>query len=279
MIVTVIGLGLIGGSFALDLKTKKIASKILGVDNNELHQKEALEYGIVDEIVSLDVAIKQSEVIILAIPVDSSIKLLPKILDNVTNQLVFDVGSVKHDIIEAVKNHKNRKYFVASHPMAGTEFSGPKAAFRGMFKDKTLIICNKQDNDPKILEKAEEIFKKLEMRLLYFDALQHDMNVAYVSHISHISSFALALTVLEKEQDESNIFNLAAGGFESTVRLAKSSSEMWTPIMMLNRKFILEVLDTYIEKLMDFKRSIRLKNPDEITELIQKSNDIKRILK
>jgi len=277
MIVTVIGLGLIGGSFALDLKTKKIASKILGVDNNELHQKEALEYGIVDEIVSLDDAIKQSEVIILAIPVDSSIKLLPKILDSVTNQLVFDVGSVKHDIIEAVKNHKNRKYFVASHPMAGTEFSGPKAAFRGMFKDKTLIICNKQDNDPKILEKAENIFKKLEMRLLYFDALQHDMNVAYVSHISHISSFALALTVLEK--DESNIFNLAAGGFESTVRLAKSSSEMWTPIMMLNRKFILEVLDTYIEKLMDFKRSIRLKNPEEITELIQKSNDIKRILK
>jgi prephenate dehydrogenase len=280
MKVSVIGIGLIGGSFALTLKEKGIADEVWGVDNDSSHQKKAKELGLVDEIRNLDEAISESDLIILATPVDAVIHLLPLILNKVkSNQVVIDAGSTKYGIIEAVFDHKNRGRFVATHPMWGTEFSGPEAAARDAFINKAAVICNKQESDADALDTVEKIYKKLGMHLVYMGAQEHDVHVAYVSHISHITSFALANTVLEKEKEEDAIFELASGGFESTVRLAKSNPVTWASIFMQNRENVLDVLNEHISQLRKFKACLEKENYEYLEELMINANKIKRILK
>lgn len=279
MTVAVIGIGLIGGSMALALKEKGFAQKVIGVDNNIQHQQKALERHIVDEIMDLDAAISAADVIILAIPVDASEKLLPVILEKIDQQVVMDVGSTKERIIELVKNHPKRKQFVATHPMWGTEYSGPEAAVADAFTSKAVVICNKEETNEAALQTVLDIYQTLGMHIVYMEALAHDLHAAYISHVSHITSFALANTVLEKEKEEDAIFQLASGGFESTVRLAKSNPAMWVPIFMQNRENILDVLNEHISQLRKFKSCLEKENYAYLQQLIENANGIKRIIK
>ena len=278
MKITIIGLGLIGGSMAKDLKERKFASHIYGVDINPENAKQALELKLVDEIVTLDYGIDHSELIIIATPVDATLSILPGILDRVTTQTVTDLGSAKEKIVECVWDHQNRKNFVATHPMAGTEFSGPAAAVSGLFDHKTTILCNVEESSEESVGIIRKMYDVLNMNVTEMSGTSHDTHVAYVSHISHISSFALALTVMDIEKDEKNIFNLASGGFESTVRLAKSSAEMWVPIFMQNNSNVLTALNNYIDKLQEIKILIKKEKSDEMYKVIRKSNRIKEIL-
>jgi len=279
MQVTIIGIGLIGGSMALALKEKGIATRIIGMDADKGHQKKALELGLVDEILDLPAAIEGSSLIIVAIPVNSSDILVPKLLDMVDKQVLMDVGSTKENIINKLQAHPKRGRFVTTHPMWGTEYSGPEAAVKGAFVDKATVICNKEESDSDAVELVENLYRSLGMHILYMDAAAHDLHAAYVSHISHITSFALANTVLEKEREEDAIFELASGGFESTVRLAKSNPQMWVPIFMQNRENILDVLNEHISQLRKFKSCLEKENYEYLKELIENANKIKRIIK
>jgi prephenate dehydrogenase len=279
MRVTIIGVGLIGGSMALSLREKKFASKIIGVDENELHQKKALALGLVDEILPVKETVQNADIVILAIPVNACVKLLPQILDLVDKQVVIDTGSTKNNLIEVIKDHPKRGRFVASHPMWGTEYSGPEAAVHNAFTGKATIICNKEESDADALLLAEKLYETLGMYLVYMNAAAHDIHVAYVSHISHITSFALANTVLEKEKEEDAIFELASAGFESTVRLAKSNSAMWVPIFMQNKENVLDVLNEHISQLRKFKACLEKENYEYLQELIENANKIRRIIK
>ncbi len=279
MKVTIIGLGLIGGSMAIALKELGIASYVFGVDHNPVHVAEAIELGLVDECVDLDHAIAVTDLIIIATPINAAETILPLILNQVKKQVIFDVGSTKKVICEKVATHPNRGRFVATHPMWGTENSGPSAAVKGAFLQKATVICNKQESDKDAIELVEQIYGKLNMHLLYMDAADHDMHVAYISHISHITSFALANTVLEKEKEEDAIFELASGGFESTVRLAKSNPAMWVPIFMQNRENVLDVLNEHISQLRKFKTCLEKENYQYLQELIENANGIRRVLK
>jgi len=277
--ITIVGVGLIGGSLALQLHEKKISSRLIGVENNDLHAQKALELELVDEILPLDDAIKSSDVIILATPVDTMVKLLPDVLNKVDAQIVIDLGSTKSLLIEAVKSHPKRGRYVAAHPMWGTEYNGPQAAVRGAFEKVAVAICNAQESDNDAVKWTRNMFEKIGMRLLEMDAYAHDLHAAYVSHISHITSFALANTVLEKEKEEGAIFDLASAGFESTVRLAKSNPAMWVPIFKQNRENVLDVLNEHISQLRKFKSCLEKENYDYLLELIQEANKIKGIIK
>ncbi len=279
MQVGIIGIGLIGGSMAIDLKERKFADRVVGVENNHLHAVAAKEIGLVDEIVSLEECISGSDIVVVAVPVSAAIHLIPRILDKVDKQVVTDVCSTKEKINEIVHYHPNRKNFVAAHPMAGTEYSGPWAAIPGLFDGRAGIICNAEDSDFRAVELIKSMYDCLNMRIVYMQAAHHDVHTAYVSHISHITSFALALTVLEKEKNEKNIFDLASGGFSSTVRLAKSNADMWAPIFSQNKENILTVLETYIEKLEEFKKCIADYDEEGVKNLIVKANKIKRIIR
>lgn len=277
MTITIIGTGLIGGSLAIGLRG--FQTKIIGVDKNKEHTKIALEMGLVDAILGLKEAVKISELIILAIPVDSAREILPQILDEINNEtVVVDMGSTKVGICKAVENHPKRRNFVAAHPIAGTEYSGPKAAIHGLFNDKVAIIADKEFSADFALQTVEKMFKLLNMRVIYLSSETHDLHIAYVSHLSHISSFTLGLTVLEIEKDESQIFNMAGSGFASTVRLAKSSPEMWAPIFEQNAQHLSEALDIYIENLKKFKYVIENKLCDDAKVMMKKANKIKKIL-
>ena len=277
--ITIVGVGLIGGSLALQLHEKKISSKLIGVETNEFHAQKALELELVDEILSLDEAILDSDVVILAIPVDSMVTLLPHVLDKIDDQIVVDLGSTKSQLVDAVKNHPKRGRYVAAHPMWGTEYNGPQAAVRGAFEKVAVAICNAKESDTDAVEWARNMFGKIGMRLLEMDAYAHDLHAAYVSHISHITSFALANTVLEKEKEEGAIFDLASAGFESTVRLAKSNPAMWVPIFKQNRENVLDVLNEHISQLRKFKSCLEKENYDYLLELIEEANKIKGIIK
>jgi len=277
--ITIVGVGLIGGSLALQLHEKKISSKLIGVETNEFHAQKALELELVDQILSLDNAIEQSDVIFLAVPVDSLVELLPKVLDKINNQVVIDLGSTKSQLVEAVKNHPKRGRYVSAHPMWGTEYNGPQAAVKGAFENVAVIICNSKDSDSDALEWTKKMFSKIRMRILEMDAEAHDLHAAYVSHISHITSFALANTVLEKEKEEEAIFELASAGFESTVRLAKSNPAMWVPIFKQNRDNVLDVLNEHITQLRKFKSCLEKENYEYLLELIVQANKIRGILK
>ena len=279
MNVAIIGIGLIGGSIALALKEKGIAGKVIGVDANEVHQQKAMELGLADEINTLEEAIEISDVIFICVPVDVADSVLPQILVKIKNQVVIDVGSTKSSIVSLAKKHSNCKRFVATHPMWGTEFSGPTAAVSGAFADKAVVICDKEASDADAIDIAEKIYKALGMHIIYMDSAAHDLHAAYISHISHITSFALANTVLEKEKEDVAIFELASGGFESTVRLAKSNPDMWVPIFMQNRENVLDVLNEHISQLKKFKSCLEKENYTYLAELIQNANTIKRILK
>ena len=279
MRLAVVGIGLMGGSIALSLKKKGFVSHVIGVDQNIEHQKQALQLGIVDEIMSLEDAVTSSDIIALATPVNVAELLLPSILNLVNKQVVFDLGSTKESIVNVANAHSNKGRFVPTHPMWGTEFSGPTAAQTDAFVDKATVICNKTQVDADALAIIEQMYAQLGMHILYMDAIKHDIHVAYISHISHITSFALANTVLEKEKESDAIFELASGGFESTVRLAKSNAEMWVPIFMQNKENVLDVLNEHISQLRKFKASLEKENPDYLLELIQNANKIKRILK
>lgn len=277
--IAIVGIGLIGGSLALQLNEKGLASKLTGVDSNRDHQKKALELGLVDEIMELDEAIENSDVIILAIPVDSMVKILPTILDKIDKQIVVDLGSTKEQLIAITKDHPKRGRLVATHPMWGTEYSGPQAAVHGAFENTAVIICNANESDGEALEWTKTMYKKIGMHLLEMDAVAHDLHAAYVSHISHITSFALANTVLEKEKEDEAIFELASAGFASTVRLAKSNPSMWVPIFMQNRENVLDVLNEHISQLRKFKSCLEKENYAYLQELIENANKIRRIIK
>jgi prephenate dehydrogenase len=279
MTVTVVGIGLIGGSFALALKDKGLVKKVIGVELNEEHKRKALSLRLVDEVKELDEAVKESDLVFLAVPVDAAAKLLPAILEKVDKQVVMDAGSTKEGIIQAIKDHPKRGRFVATHPMWGTEYSGPEAAVRGAFEGKATVICNKEESDKDAVEAVEGIYRQLGMHLVYMNAHAHDVHVAYVSHISHITSFALANTVLEKEREEDAIFELASGGFESTVRLAKSNPVTWASIFMQNKENVLDVLNEHISQLRKFKACLEKENYEYLEELMMNANKIKRIIK
>jgi len=277
--ITIVGVGLIGGSLALQLHEKKISSRLIGVETNEFHAQKALELELVDEILSFDDAIKDSDVIILATPVDSMVTLLPQVLNRINDQIVIDLGSTKSQLVDVVKGHPKRGRYVAAHPMWGTEYNGPQAAVRGAFEKVAVAICNARESDEDAVEWTRSMFLKIGMRLLEMDAYAHDLHAAYVSHISHITSFALANTVLEKEKEEEAIFDLASAGFESTVRLAKSNPAMWVPIFKQNRENVLDVLNEHISQLRKFKSCLEKENYDYLLELIQEANKIKGIIK
>ncbi|OPZ17963.1 MAG: prephenate dehydrogenase [Bacteroidetes bacterium ADurb.BinA245] len=277
--ICIIGTGLIGGSLAIQLHEKKISSRLIGVETNQLHAEAAIRLELVDEILEMDDAIAQSEVIILAIPVDAAVKLLPVLLNKITNQIVIDVGSTKSELIEKVKQHEKRGRYVATHPMWGTEYSGPTAAVRGAFENKAVIICNAAESDTDALQWVKYFYQKIGMHLIEMEAKAHDLHAAYVSHISHITSFALANTVLEKEKEENAIFELASAGFESTVRLAKSSPDMWVPIFLQNKEHVLDVLNEHIGQLEKFRDVIQNENRNELKNIISNANTIRRIIK
>ncbi|MCS3529546.1 prephenate dehydrogenase [Chryseobacterium sp. JUb7] len=279
MKISIIGVGLIGGSIALKLRENGIADFIYGIDNSDKYLNEALDLKIIDAKVDLEYGIKNSDLIILAIPVDSARKTLPDILDLISeNQTVMDAGSTKAGIVKAVENHPKRSRFVAFHPMWGTENNGPKSAVSESFSGKAGVICNKEDSAPDALQLVEKIVETLGMHLIYMNAEDHDVHTAYISHISHITSYALANTVLEKEREEETIFQLASSGFSSTVRLAKSHPEMWVPIFKQNKENVLDVLNEHISQLRKFKAALEKENFEYLGELISNANKIRGIL-
>lgn len=280
MNVGIIGLGLIGGSIAIDLKRKGYAHQVLGVEADSVNASAALKIGLVDRIVQVEECVSESDIIILAVPVGAAARLLPQVLDMVDDtKTVTDVCSTKELLVKTVKDHPMRRRYVASHPMAGTEYSGPWAAMPGLFDGHACIICDPQDSACDAVNLIEDLYTVLNMRTIEMSAENHDVHTAYVSHISHITSFALALTVLDKEKDEKHIFDLASGGFSSTVRLAKSSPDMWTPILSQNRDNILHVMDTYIEKMNAFRHAIADGDEEKVRDLIEDANRIRRIIR
>jgi prephenate dehydrogenase len=276
--IAVVGVGLIGGSLALRCKKNGLAESIVGVDSNPEHARIALEMGLVDRMLGIDEAIQVADLVVLAVPVGTLATLLPSVLDQVDQQVVIDMGSTKTQVISAIQDHPKRQRFVASHPMWGTEYSGPAAAVENGFENKAVILCNMEDSDQDAAEMAKRLFASLEMHIIEMDAHSHDLHAAYVSHISHITSFALANTVLEKEKEDNAIFEMASAGFESTVRLAKSNPEMWTPILMQNRENVLDVLNEHISQLKKFKSCLEKENWEYLNELMTNANQIRRII-
>lgn len=279
MNVFIIGIGLIGGSFAIDIKAAFDESVIYGIDKNEENIKQALSLGLVDYASDLD-DLEKADIVIVAIPVDVTVKVLPVVLDRIGDDcLVFDAGSTKKKLCDTIDNHPKRRNYLAAHPIAGTEFSGPQAAIANLYRGKTNIICEVEKTAFKLQEKGMEIFSRLGMRIRYMDPESHDRHIAYVSHLSHISSFMLGKTVIEKEKNERDIFDMAGSGFASTVRLAKSSPDMWTPIFKQNKENILETLEEYIANLIQFKELIENDDFLAIHKEMEETNYIKTILK
>ena len=278
MKVFVIGIGLIGGSMVLDIKALYSEATIYGIDNNEKHLQQALELGVIDIAATME-DLPQADFVIVSVPVNVAIGLLPKVLDLVgDNAIVLEVGSTKNPICEVIANHPKRRNFIATHPIAGTEFSGPSAALRDLFKGKTNIICEVEKTAFKLQEKALDVFKNMGMRIRYMDPKSHDKHIAYVSHLSHISSFMLGKTVIDKEKDEQDIFDMAGSGFESTVRLAKSSPAMWTPIFEQNKAQVLESLEEYISNLTQFRDLLVQDDYEAIYGEMASVNKIREIL-
>ena len=279
MKTAIVGLGLIGGSMSIDLRKAGVATELVGVDNNKAHAGRAVDLGLVDEIASLEDAVSDADLVITAIPVNVIKDVLFRVLDNIGEQAtVIDTGSTKSMICKAIVNHRNRAQFVAAHPLAGTENSGPDAAFSGLFKGKTNIICEEQKSSAWSLQIAHQIFSTLEMRTISMDPVEHDKHIAYVSHLSHVSAFLLGQTVLDMEKDEKNIFNLAGSGFASTVRLAKSSPDMWAPIFEQNAENLSKALLEYITHLQTFQHHLMNRDVKELHRIMTNANHIRKVL-
>lgn len=278
MRTTIVGLGLIGGSLAKDLRKSNFATELIGVEANPNHAQKALELGLVDRIETLENGVKDTDIVIVAIPVDKELTVLPLVLDLIDKgTTVTDMGSTKRTIIEAVKNHPRRKNFVPAHPMSGTENSGPEAALEDLFKGKITILCDQDDTSPQHLALVEKMFQSLGMDIAYMTADEQDHTTAFVSHLPHAAAYALANAVQSKE-DRNIIFDLASGGFQSTVRLAKSSSSMWHPIFQQNRNYVVESLDVYIKHLQEFRDCLHNEDDERMHELIVNANKIRGIL-
>ncbi len=304
--VGIIGLGLIGGSMAIDLKKRGFAGRVLGVEADKVAAQAAMTIGLADEMVSLEDCVDRSDIIVVAVPVGAAVKMLPDILDRIHSgaealssaslrdpiranapegasapdkKIVIDVCSTKEHVCSAVKYHPARKQFVCTHPMAGTEYSGPWAAQPGLFDGRACIFADQEESAPWAVQDILELYSCLNMRPIFMSSSSHDVHTAYVSHISHVTSFALALTVLDKEKDEKHIFDLASGGFSSTVRLAKSNADMWIPILTQNHNNVLQVMDTYIEKMQQFRDAVASYDEDALRKLIEDANKIKRIIR
>ena len=278
MNIAIIGLGLMGGSFALDVKSVISNSIIYGIDSSNLNLGNAVKLGLIDEAISYDDLFKM-DLVLIAVPVSHSLIVIPMVLDKINDDaLAFDVGSTKETICEVLKNHPKRSNFLAAHPMAGTEFSGPKAAHKGLYLGKTNILCEFEKTNLKLREFALDIFDKLKMKIIYMDPKSHDVHIAYVSHLSHISSFMLGKTVIEKEKNEKNIFDLAGSGFESTVRLAKSLPETWTPIFLQNKNNLIIAIEEYVSNLNDLKKIIKKNDEQKLSSILNDTNRIKEIL-
>lgn len=278
--ITVIGLGLIGGTFAFALKDHQISHHIIGVDKSQAHIDQALEVGFIDEALPMKEAIQKADLILLTVPVDVCVQIIPDILDEMNeNQILMDLGSTKHTIVEATKGHPLRRRYLPAHPMWGTEFSGPLSARRNVLSTKNFIICNPEDCDKDVVTTVANIIEKIGMPIFYMDSEEHDIHLAYVSHVSHVVSFALANTVLEKEKEEKTIFDLASSGFDSTVRLAKSSATTWLPIFINNKENLLDVLNEHITQTRKFKSALEKENWEYLEELILQSNKIIDVLK
>lgn len=276
--VFIIGVGLIGGSFALDIKKLHPECTVFGIDKNDAHLDEALALGVIDKKATL-IDLKNAEFVIIAIPVDATIQVLPEVLDHISDEtVVFDAGSTKEAICLQVKEHPRRRNYLSVHPIAGTEHSGPSAAIHNLYKNKTNIICEVEETAFKLQEKALQLFSDLEMRIRYMNPKAHDKHIAYVSHLSHISSFMLGKTVIDKEKNERDIFDMAGSGFASTVRLAKSSPAMWTPIFKQNKANVIETLDEYITNLKHFKKLMEDEDFEEVYKEMETTNRIKDIL-
>ena len=282
--IGIVGLGLIGGSLAVDLRARGYASRFIGTDKNPLNAEAAGRLGLVDRVVPLEECIEESDIIVVSVPVSAAAGIIHTVLDafkdkGYTDKIVMDVCSTKSQIAERLKYHPCRKRYVATHPMAGTEHSGPWAALPGLFDARACIIADQDESDPAAVRTVEELYKVLNMRIVYMTSDSHDVHTAFVSHLSHVTSFSLALTVLDKERDEKHIFDLASGGFSSTVRLAKSNADMWVPIFMQNRDNLLRVIDAYMEKMQDFREAIDQFDEDKVRALIDEANRIKKIIR
>lgn len=279
MKILIAGLGLIGGSFALALRDRGIADEILGVEKSDENAAEALRLGLADRIVTLEEGVPQADLVVLATPVDTIPLMAIKALNHVTDrQVVMDMGSIKAELCEVISMHARRGRFVAAHPMWGTEYSGPRAAQHGAFTGRNAVLCEAERSDADALATVERIFRALDVPVVYMGAEEHDLHAAYVSHISHVTSFALALTVLEKEREERHIFDLAGGGFESTVRLAKSAAATWVPILLRNKYNVLDVLREHIHQLQIMRRMIERDDAEGLTGAFKKANSIQRII-
>ncbi|MCK0122842.1 prephenate dehydrogenase [Gelidibacter sp. F2691] len=276
--IYIIGVGLIGGSLALDIKKHDPNIKVFGIDHNDAHLEEALQLKVIDAKATFE-DLKRAELVILSVPVDAAVTEIIKVLNLVSDDaLVMDVGSTKAEICKAIDQHPKRRNFLATHPIAGTEFSGPKAAIQGLYKNKTNIICEVEKTAFKLQEKALQLFSDIGMRIRYMNPEAHDKHIAYVSHLSHISAFMLGKTVIDKEKNERDIFDMAGSGFASTVRLAKSSPEMWTPIFKQNKANVLETLDEYISNLSKFRALMHEDDFEAIYSEMKDTNHIKDIL-
>ncbi len=277
MNILVIGLGLIGGSFAL--ASRQNGHTVIGVESNEPNAAKALELGLVAEILSLDNGLGSAHLIVLATPVNVIERLLKELLQKlVEDQILIDLGSTKSSMARSVENHANRSRYVACHPMAGTEFSGPAAALPDLFKNTFMVICDRDKSDSKALKTVEGLFENFGMEIVYYDSASHDRHAAYISHVSHVTSFALALTVLEKEKNEEDIFRLAAGGFTSTVRLAKSNPHTWASIFLKNREALIDVITENTHQLELFKSALVNQDEHALLALMQRANAIKKII-
>ena len=284
MTVGIIGLGLIGGSMAIDLRRRGFADRVIGVESEPVNASAAEKIGLVDTVVPFETCISESDIVVVAVPVGTAVKMVMQILDRfqelgAKDKIVIDVCSTKEQITLATHYHPCRSQFVSTHPMAGTEYSGPWAAMPNLFDGRACIFANAEESSPKALATVERLYDTLNMRPIYMNASNHDVHTAYVSHISHVTSFALALTVLDKEKDEKHIFDLASGGFSSTVRLAKSNADMWVPILTQNRDNVLKVIDTYIEKMTLFREAIDSFDEEKTRSLIEEANRIKKIIR
>lgn len=279
MKLTVIGLGHIGGSYALSLKQAGFVTQVIGFDANEAHSSEALEMGIIDEALPIDEAIAEAHLVLVAIPVKAACKLIPSLLDRLpAGAVLMDVGSTKQSLCDAVREHPARSRFVATHPIAGTENSGPAAAMTDLLAGKKSIICEEQLSAPDALALVRRLYAALGMDVLYMDAAEHDVHLAYISHLSHLTSFSLALSVLRAEKEEARIFQFAGSGFDSTARLAKSSPAMWAPIFTDNKQPLLDVLDRYMRILQEFREQIVQDDHSGLSKNMEEANAIRRIL-
>ena len=274
MVVAIVGLGLMGGSLALDLKKYNLATKIIGYDRNQKHRKEALELGLVDEVVEFD-AIKSADIIFLAIPVEGIIEALQNLKDVAKTTTIIDLGSTKAKIVATCPS-QIRTNFVAAHPMTGTEYSGPLAALEGLYYDKIVVLCNIEENDRLHKERAENIFVAIGMQIVYMDAKEHDLHAAYISHLPHAISYALANSVL-KQEDPKSILILAAGGFRDMSRLAKSSPKMWSDIFKQNKKNLLISLEVFKKELRYAKELIEKERWEELQEWMEHATTLHKI--